>query len=61
MFKFALLGAGRIGKMHADNIMLNPQCDLEIVYDINKNAAGEISNKHKCKILCTLEIKIRFP
>ena len=55
MIKFALLGAGRIGKMHANNIALNPLSDLEILYDINRNASKELSNIHNCKIAKSAE------
>ena len=55
MIKFALLGAGRIGKMHANNIVLNHQSNLEIVYDINNSAAREVSNMHNCKIAQSAE------
>ena len=55
MIKFALLGAGRIGKMHANNISLNPLSDLEILYDINRNASKELSDIHNCKIAKSAE------
>ena len=55
MIKFALLGAGRIGKMHANNIVLNSQSDLEVVYDVNNSAAREVSNMHNCKIAQSAE------
>ena len=55
MIKFALLGAGRIGKMHANNIVLNSQSDLEVVYDVNNSAAREVSNMHNCKIAHSAE------
>ena len=55
MIKFALLGAGRIGKMHANNITLNPLSDLEILYDINRNASKELSDIHNCKIAKSAE------
>ena len=42
MLKFALLGTGRIGKMHAENIDTNQKCKLEIVYDINNQSSNEI-------------------
>ena len=35
MHNFSLMGAGRIGKMHAANITLNPKCNLSYVYDVN--------------------------
>ena len=34
MHNFSLMGAGRIGKMHAANITLNPRCNLSYVYDV---------------------------
>ena len=37
--KFALLGVGRIGKIHARNISLNPKSSIECVYDIDINGA----------------------
>ena len=37
MLNFALMGAGRIGKMHARIINTHPACNLKFVYDVNKN------------------------
>jgi len=34
MLNIALMGAGRIGKMHAKNIALHPMCNLSYVFDI---------------------------
>ena len=45
ILKFALLGAGRIGKIHAANIALNPKCSIECIYDIDSNNAKKISNE----------------
>ena len=39
MFNFSLMGAGRIGKMHADIISSHPECNLKYVYDINEKFA----------------------
>ena len=39
ILKFALLGVGRIGKIHAANMALNPKCSIECVYDIDSGAA----------------------
>jgi myo-inositol 2-dehydrogenase/D-chiro-inositol 1-dehydrogenase len=44
ILKFALLGAGRIGKIHAANIALNSKCSIECIYDIDSNNAKEISD-----------------
>ena len=33
--KFAIIGVGRIGKMHAANISQNSKSEIECIYDIN--------------------------
>ena len=50
MINFALLGAGRIGKMHANIIHDHPNANLKFVFDLNKKFSENISNKYKCKI-----------
>ena len=35
MINFALMGAGRIGKMHAEIIDAHPEANLQYVYDVN--------------------------
>ena len=42
ILKFALLGVGRIGKIHAANMALNPKCGIECVFDIDNSAANKI-------------------
>ena len=44
MIKFALLGAGRIGKIHAENIALNPKSSIECIYDIDSNVAKRVAD-----------------
>jgi myo-inositol 2-dehydrogenase/D-chiro-inositol 1-dehydrogenase len=44
MIKFALLGVGRIGKIHAANIALNPKSSIECVYDIDSNNAKKVAD-----------------
>jgi myo-inositol 2-dehydrogenase/D-chiro-inositol 1-dehydrogenase len=39
MLRFGLLGAGRIGSMHARNLAKNPRVELAYVYDIDEPAA----------------------
>ena len=58
MIKFALLGVGRIGKIHAANIALNPKCTIECIYDINKNAANEYYLTDLVEILSAKGVKI---
>ena len=50
MINFALLGAGRIGKMHAQNIISNPKCNLVSVYDVNKDNANIVANLCNAKV-----------
>ena len=39
MINFSLMGAGRIGKMHAKIISAHPNAKLKYVYDVNKKFA----------------------
>jgi myo-inositol 2-dehydrogenase/D-chiro-inositol 1-dehydrogenase len=40
MIKFAVLGCGRIGRMHALNLARHPRADLAYVYDVVDQAAA---------------------
>ena len=33
MINFAILGLGRIGKVHVANIASDPKCNIECIYD----------------------------
>jgi len=44
----ALFGLGRIGQMHADNLLAHPKFNLIYVYDLNKKLSIKISKKCKC-------------
>lgn len=48
--KFALLGAGRIGKVHARAIASNPDAELAFVADASVEAAKAISQQYGCKV-----------
>ena len=41
----ALLGLGRIGQMHALNLINHPEFNLKYTFDINKNLSKKISSK----------------
>ena len=45
--RFALFGAGRIGRMHAENLVAHPDAELAYVYDVVADAAEECARKHK--------------
>ena len=53
MIKFALLGTGRIGKLHAEIINSNPSSQIKYVYDIDIKSSKAISKKYKCKLALT--------
>jgi len=50
MINFSLMGAGRIGKMHAKIISAHPNAKLKYVYDVNKKFANDVARFTKCKI-----------
>ena len=55
MINFALLGAGRIGRMHAQNIVNNPKCNLVSVYDIDEENANDVAKFSGSKIVNSAE------
>jgi myo-inositol 2-dehydrogenase / D-chiro-inositol 1-dehydrogenase len=50
MKKFALFGAGFIGKAHAQNIASNPRTKLESIYDVNADAARQLASSLGAKV-----------
>ena len=40
------MGAGRIGKMHAEIINSHPECNLKYVFDINSQFSEELAKKY---------------
>lgn len=46
MLKFGLLGAGRIGHVHAKTLAANPDASLEVVFDIRQEAADELAKQY---------------
>jgi myo-inositol 2-dehydrogenase / D-chiro-inositol 1-dehydrogenase len=49
MIRFLLIGAGRIGRIHADNIARNPRARLVAVADAQAAAAGELADRFGCR------------
>ena len=45
MLRIAVLGCGRIGQMHADNVHKHPKSTLAAVYDVYKPAAQSVSDR----------------
>ena len=48
MINFSLMGAGRIGKMHAEIISAHPNANLKYVYDVNEKFANDVAKASKC-------------
>jgi myo-inositol 2-dehydrogenase/D-chiro-inositol 1-dehydrogenase len=49
MIRVAVLGAGRIGKIHARNVASNPRCKLVAVADPVENAAKALADSLGCE------------
>src|SRR4051812_40775950 len=48
--RFALLGAGRIGEVHAKAVSANPAAKLVAVADAMKPAAEAIASQYGCEV-----------
>ncbi|MEG9862532.1 MAG: inositol 2-dehydrogenase [Parvularculales bacterium] len=46
MPRVSVLGCGRIGSMHADNIASHPRVELAGVFDVHAPSAEEVSGRH---------------
>src|SRR5437660_5635921 len=55
MTKFALFGAGFIGKVHANNIATHPRATLQYVYDVNTEAAQQVASRLGAKVAASPE------
>lgn len=55
MLSIALLGCGRIGVMHADNIVRHPRAQLAGVFDINAAAATDCGRVNSAQVFETAE------
>lgn len=55
MLNFALLGTGRIGKMHAHNLAAQANAQLCWVYDINASASQAVGKEIACPVAQDVE------
>lgn len=55
MIKFALIGCGRIGEMHAGNIMSHSETTLAAVYDVNQSVAEHVAKKYDTRKVVNIE------
>lgn len=46
MLRIAVLGCGRIGRMHADNIATHPKAQLAGVFDVHAPSAKQVADRH---------------
>ena len=59
MINIALLGAGRIGKMHAEIINAHPKAKLQFVYDVNSDSAKQVSEENNLKSFIIFDLETR--
>ena len=55
MINLALMGAGRIGKMHAEIITAHPEANLQFVYDVNEEFASQVAKQNNAEIVSSPE------
>jgi len=55
MINFSLMGAGRIGKMHAEIINAHPECKLKYIYDVNEKFASDLAHKYLAVVTDTAD------
>ena len=55
MIRFALIGAGFIGSVHARNLAAHPGVDLALVYDLDPARAAAIAERHGARAADDLE------
>jgi myo-inositol 2-dehydrogenase / D-chiro-inositol 1-dehydrogenase len=61
LIRFALFGAGRIGRVHADSIDVHPRAELAWVYDPIESAALEIAKQYGAAAAPTADTAIDDP
>jgi len=60
MLRFAVLGAGRIGRIHAGNVATHPRAHLTAVSDVDEAAADALASAHGART-GTTEALLRAP
>ena len=60
MIRFTLIGAGRIGKIHAENIARHPEATLAYVADADQNAAAELARRWSAGVVSLEEAVSRL-
>ena len=47
IINIALFGLGRIGQMHAENLINHPEFNLKYIFDIDKKLSKRLSKKYQ--------------
>src|SRR5689334_11681973 len=55
MQRFALIGAGFIGSVHAANLASNPDVDFKLVYDLDPDRAATIAAQFGAAVAPSLD------
>ena len=61
MLRIAVLGCGRIGRMHAENIALHPRADLAGVFDVHAPSATDVAESLNVTAFGSAEEAIAAP
>ena len=48
IINIALFGLGRIGQMHAENLVKHPEFNLKYIFDLDENLTKKLSKKYQC-------------
>ncbi len=55
MINIAVLGCGRIGRMHADNLAAHPGANLAAVFDVHAPSAAAVAESHSVRAMASDE------
>lgn len=55
MVRFALLGCGRIGRVHAANIAAGARSTLAVVYDVRVDGAREVAQQYGARVAASVD------
>lgn len=61
MIRFALLGCGRIGAMHAETIAAHTKAELACAFDVHGPAATAVAGRHGCRVAGSIEDALADP
>ena len=61
MIRFALIGAGFIGRAHARNLAAHPDVDFALVHDIDPTRAADVAARHGARAVASLDAIFASP